>query len=214
VNSSVNELQNALSRVLQVIEQSSQGSTKQDAANDTKNSDNNNTSNIIGGQPASTPIQQPANTGFIKFAPAAQQPQANATPADQVMVQIKNAAEAGQSSIKIQLQPADLGKVTVQMVTGSDGKTGVTITADSRQTLSMLQTEARSLESALRNIGLKTDAGGLNFNLRGQGQNSGNTGGQASYTQVAALGNETEEDFGTINALYQVSVQSGLDIRV
>ena len=133
--------------------------------------DNNASNNALSGVSsvaAGTNAQQTTSSGFVT--PANSTPQANSAILDQVFVQIKSSAATGANQIKIELAPESLGKVEVQMVTGTDGKTGITITADSRQTLAVLQSEARSLESALRDIGLKTDAGGLNFNLRGDGQ--------------------------------------------
>jgi len=136
--------------------------------------------------------------------------------ADQVLVQIRNATSDGASQVKILLEPAELGKVVVQMNTGTDGKTGVTITADNRQTLALLQNEAKSLESALRDIGLKTDTGGLNFNLSGQQQHSQNPGKQQNYTQVAAVtATDDEADYTTMSiGVYPISAVQGLDIRV
>jgi flagellar hook-length control protein FliK len=185
-------------------------SSKTDASSAT-NTANQNTAAASAPQ---TQIQ-PQDSGFAKLLPAASSLQ-NTSATDQVLVQIKSAASTGASTIRIQLDPADLGKVTVQMNTGTDGKTGITITADNRQTLSMLQNEARSLESALRDIGLKTDTGGLNFNLSGQHSNpQQNSGKQANYTQVAAATTADDADYySTATAVYQVAAEQGLDIRV
>ena len=132
-------------------------------------------------------------------------------------MQIKNAVADGASQIKIQLSPEDLGKVTVQLNTDASGKTGITITADNRQTLSMLQSEAKSLETSLRDIGLKTDTGGLNFNLSGQGQQQQNPSGkQPNYTTVDAIGADdaTADYYTTATNIYRLAAQDGLDIRV
>jgi hypothetical protein len=157
-------------------------------------------------------INQSQDTGFTKLVSA---PAATTPVADQVLVQIKNAISDGSSQIKIQLSPADLGKVVVQLTTTSDGKTGITITADNRQTLSMLQNEARALESSLRNIGLKTDTGGLSFNLSGQQQNQQQSGKQGGYTQVANVDTESDADYySAATTVYRLAAQDGLDIRV
>jgi flagellar hook-length control protein FliK len=135
--------------------------------------------------------------------------------ADQVLVQIKSAGADSGSQIKIQLHPEDLGKVVVQMNTDSDGKTGISITADNRQTLALLQNEARSLENALRDIGLKTDTGGLSFNLSGQQHQQQNPNSFGGYTQVAAATTDDDADYYTApTAIYSLGIQQGLDIRV
>lgn len=149
---------------------------------------------------------------MVKFSTAVQ-PQ---TPvSEQVLVQIKNANE-GTSQIRIQLDPANLGKVEVQMNTGSDGKTTITITSDNRQTMAMLQNEAKSLEASLRDVGIRTSDSGLNFNLSqqqgGNNQGSANNGG---YTNVVQASDPDDDiNFGTINASYKLTVNTGLDIRV
>jgi flagellar hook-length control protein FliK len=206
-----NALQSALASANSLLTLT-QGNGKQGASSGSGSSTNNVTAN---NQPV---VPVPTNTtpstpgsDFAKLVNAPAQ-----TPADQVLVQIKNAAANGLSQIKIQLQPEDLGKVTVQLVTTPDGKTGVTVTADSRQTLSMLQSEARSLESALRDIGVKTNSGGMSFNLSSQQGQQQNQGKQGGYTKVAATTaiDDDSDYYGTATAIYRLSAQSGLDIRV
>jgi flagellar hook-length control protein FliK len=62
----------------------------------------------------------------------------------------------------------------------TDGRVSATVTADSKETLDMLQKDARELERALQQAGLETDNASLSFSLRGQqGQ------GQEGDRQVA-----------------------------
>lgn len=207
------ELQQAIARAVDAISQKDILPTQQD------NTDKQDTtSDTIPSVPAiaahtQAPVQ---NTDFIKHV---QQPSPshNTPVVDQVLVQVKNAVSDGSSQIRIQLHPEDLGKVDVQMNTSADGKTTVTISSDNRNTLALLQNEARALQDALRDIGLKTDAGGLNFNLRDSGQDARNSSKQqqGGYTNVAGV-QETDDDYGlsTTGTLYRISVQQGLDIRV
>lgn len=159
------------------------------------------------------------NVQESSFAKIVQQPTPHTPatpPQDQVLVNIKNAVADGLSQIKIQLHPEELGKVEVHLTTSADGKTGISITADNRQTLALLQNEARALQDALRDIGLKTDAGGLNFNLRDSQQDARNSSKQqqGGYTQVAGVEDVEEPGYSTAGALYRLAVQNGLDIRV
>lgn len=191
-------------------------------ASKTGRQDDDSSTNTSGTTPntphaAAQPSHQPQETSFAKtLQQAAPQPQVPVQ--DQVVVQIRNAITDGSSQIRIQLHPEELGKVDVQITTTSEGKTGVTITADNRHTLAMLQNEARALTDSLRDIGLKTDAGSLNFNLRDSQQDARNSSRQqqGGYTQVAGVGETDEEEYGfsTAGALYRLSVQQGLDIRV
>jgi hypothetical protein len=82
----------------------------------------------------------------------------------------------------------------------------------------MLQNEARSLESALRDVGIKANSSGMQFHLGGQQQNQQNAGKQGGYTHVAAATIEDDADFYNTPAgvlqQYSMSVERGLDIRV
>lgn len=89
----------------------------------------------------------------------------NAT--EQVMVQVRKGLKEGNSKIEIRMQPEELGKVHVKIETAHDGASKITVTAERRETLDMLQRDSRSLERALQDTGLKTDSSSLSFNLRG-----------------------------------------------
>lgn len=88
-------------------------------------------------------------------------------PAEQVVVHIQKALAEGGSKMEIQLQPHTLGKVEVRIDTDHDGNSHVTVTVERRDTLEMLQRDARGLERALSDAGLKADSNSLSFNLRG-----------------------------------------------
>jgi len=88
--------------------------------------------------------------------------------AEQVSVQITKALNAGNDRISIQLKPADLGRVDVQMEVSQDGRVTAVVTADNKQTLDLLQKDSRQLQEALHQAGLKADDDSLNFNLREQ----------------------------------------------
>lgn len=199
-----NEFQQVLERLGSIL------APKDDSTADTTAS--NTTTPAV----AHAPQQNVQESSFAKIV---QQPTPHApatAPQEQVLVNIKNAVADGLSQIKIQLNPEELGKVDVHITTSADGKTGVSITADNRQTLALLQNEARALQDALRDIGLKTDAGGLNFNLRDSQQDARNSSKQqqGGYTQVAGIDDIEEPGFSTAGALYRLSVQNGLDISV
>lgn len=140
--------------------------------------------------------------------------QANQPLAEQVMVHIKTAIKDGSSKINIQLHPEDLGKLEIKLHVSADGKTGVTIIADNKDTLAMLQKDASGLERALSDAGLRADAGGLNFNLRG-GKENNSDHSQASSNYQKAL--PEEEEILPTNVLsrsYVVNLAEGLDIKI
>ena len=101
-------------------------------------------------------------------------------PQVQVAVQIAQAVHQGIDQIKIQLHPAELGRVDVRLDVASDGRVAATVVADRPETLEMLRNDLRGLERALQDAGLRSDAGNLSFNLReqhhGQGDLADGTG--------------------------------------
>jgi len=69
--------------------------------------------------------------------------------ADQVGVSINKAVDNGVSEFTIRLNPAEMGNVTVKLQFGDTGLLRATVMADSRETLDLLQRDARGLERAL-----------------------------------------------------------------
>ena len=106
--------------------------------------------------------------------------------AEQVSVQITKALNAGNDRISIQLKPADLGRVDVQMEVGQDGRVTAVVTADNKQTLDLLQKDSKQLQEALQQAGLQVDDDSLNFNLReqGDGQELAGTGDSGANESV------------------------------
>ena len=87
--------------------------------------------------------------------------------AEQVAVNLRQAVSSGADRIEIQLQPADLGAISVKLNVNHDGRVTMVVSADRSDTLNLLQQDAGSLAQALRDAGLQTDSGSLSFNLRG-----------------------------------------------
>ncbi|NDF11978.1 MAG: flagellar hook-length control protein FliK [Proteobacteria bacterium] len=134
-------------------------------------------------------------------------PSHNPTAAEQVSTRISHALRAGESEVSIKLEPAELGKVEVRLnLQHNDGKAMVSVVADEARTLDMLKTDSRSLERALNDAGIKTDAGSLSFNLRGDGSNFmarqdnngfGNNNSPASQSNNSTI-NGTTSSGGTV----------------
>lgn len=134
---------------------------------------------------------------------------------EQVLVHIKTAVRDGSSNIRIQLHPEELGKVDIKLHVGSDGKTAVIVTADNKETLAILQRDAKGLEQALSDAGLKSDAGSLSFNLRGGNQQNES---QQPFNRAAFIPplklEEEPIDLSVISRHYRLDVQEGLDIKI
>jgi len=112
---------------------------------------------------------------------------------DQISIRIaQNLKNGGDNKIEIQLEPAHLGKIQVHISTNQDGRAQVLVLADRQETLEMLQKDARGMERALQDAGVKADSSALNFGLRDQGQGAFAQHNDQHNTPRHALGAESE----------------------
>jgi len=111
---------------------------------------------------------------------------------EQVMLQLNRNAKSGNDQMTLQLNPAELGRVSIKLETSPDGKVQGTVTASNPATLDLLLKDVRSLERALQDAGLRADPGSLQFSLGGQG---GNASGQpANEGSSKSSGNNTTQN--------------------
>ena len=156
------------------------------------------------GQPTATQLAQQADQAHKSAQTQAQQApqQARAPlpqpPVEQVAVRIASMAKDGMDQIRIQLEPADLGRVDVRLHM-QDGAVTATVMADNQDTLDLLQRDSRSLQQALQDAGLKTNSDGLNFSLRDDGRGAPTDDGKGGR-DFAGRGNNGEEGEGLLSA--------------
>ncbi len=140
------------------------------------------------------------------------------TPVGQIAVNITRAIEAGRDQITIRLQPAELGRVEVKLDMAGGSRVNATVTVERPETLELLQRDARALERALADAGLKTDHESLSFNLKGQGRDHRAHADGRPHTGANARpedSDETESD--VVATAVEISAPGGdraLDIRV
>jgi flagellar hook-length control protein FliK len=131
----------------------------------------------------------------------------------QVTVQMAHAIRTGESRIDVALNPAELGRVEIRLDVASDGTTTAHIVAERSDTLDLLKRDASALERALQDSGLRTESGGLSFNLRGDGQR-----GQQQQAAAFAAGRFTsmagDEETPVILRRYAWQSDTGIDIKV
>jgi flagellar hook-length control protein FliK len=115
---------------------------------------------------------------------------------DQIKVSITRAAKAGLDKVTIRLRPEDLGRIDVKLEMSEDHKVRVTVTADNKDTLALLQSDSRALERTLNDAGLRTDSNNLHFSLRGDSdaQHAGDGKGNGKNGQAADNGATDEGD--------------------
>ncbi|HEV2651342.1 MAG TPA: flagellar hook-length control protein FliK, partial [Rhizomicrobium sp.] len=95
-------------------------------------------------------------------------------------VQIATHSDDGQKHFNIRLDPPELGRVDVHMTVDDQGKAQATLSVEKPQTLALLQKDAPELQRQLKDAGLDLSQNGLNFSLRQQQQNAGNSDGNAN----------------------------------
>lgn len=117
-----------------------------------------------------------------------------ASPAEQVAMKIAH-LPSGKQNITVQLDPADLGKVDVKLTWGNDGHAHISIAAENKDTLKMLQNDMGALQRSLADSGIKADASNLQFSMRGQD----------SFAGQFAQGNQQQRNDGGNNAQQQSS---------
>ena len=132
------------------------------------------------GQPAAPPTQISDSSAAGGDKVAGKTVTVHAVPLDQVAVHVTRAAKAGVDRIDIGLMPDNLGRIDIRLDVNRDGHVHALVIADNRETLGLLSADARALQQALQDAGLKADGGSLQFSLRGEhggaGQGSGGTG--------------------------------------
>lgn len=136
--------------------------------------------------------------------------------AEQVHVAITSMKKEDITSITMQLEPADLGRVEIKMDT-IDGRTNLSFVVDKPETLDALSRDARSLERQLQEAGIRADAGSMQFNLRQQPQQqqeqAGLGSGKGRDGRAVAGADDVIAPEGAMTRHYTLNVKEGVDIH-
>jgi chemotaxis protein MotD len=152
------------------------------------------------------------DTGSQSSAPSTVTPDTGA-----LAISVAARSLGGAKQFDIRLDPPELGRVEVRLSIDASGKTQAHMTADQPQTLELLQKDATNLTRALRDAGLDVSQNGLNFSLKGQGQNNGgqngNFGNASRNLSLPAIA-QSIEAAQPINIPYSLLGNARLDIHV
>ena len=122
----------------------------------------------------------------------------------------KGAASGEAKSIRIQLDPPELGRVEVRMEFGKDKTVKAVLTAEKPETFMMLQRDAQLLERALQEAGLEADGNSLSFELAQDNEGFSQDGRHdGSRNKTGRNGNEGEEEIIETTMTWQVDPDSG-----
>jgi flagellar hook-length control protein FliK len=166
-----------------------------------------------GGADASQAIKTPASS------PSDGLSRADApVPLQAVAVEIGMRAMRGSKEFSIRLDPEDLGRIDIKLEISEAGEVQAKLMVDRVETLQLLQRDAKTLERAFDQAGLKSNPDGLQFSLRDPGQQrDGQNNQQSERTKL----NSSDKDILGIEETpamrafrYTSPATSGLDIRI
>jgi len=128
-----------------------------------------------------------------------------------VAATLQRVAKAGEdTTLKLRLDPPELGRVEVKMSVDKNNMTKIVLSAEKPETFMMLQRDAHILERALQDAGLSTDNGNLSFELAqdngGFNDNNQNRSGGTGYA-----GEASDDDEQTI--LIETKMDWSIDPR-
>ncbi|PZO04554.1 MAG: hypothetical protein DCF30_00245 [Hyphomicrobiales bacterium] len=95
------------------------------------------------------------------------------TPLHVLPIEIGLRALAGARQFDIRLDPGELGRVDVNLSISDDGEVTARMVVDRVETLHLLQRDARTLERAFEQAGLKPSDAGVDISLRDPSDQSG-----------------------------------------
>ncbi len=93
-------------------------------------------------------------------------------PVHALAVTIAARASQGATRFDIRLDPAELGRIDVQLTVDREGQVKSKLVVEKQETLDLLQRDQRNLERALAQAGVQTSEGSLEFSLKDQGGQS------------------------------------------
>ncbi len=137
-------------------------------------------------QAATNPAAPPASLIQPPKPEGAQAHLAKAIPPSAVPIEIGLRALQGAREFQIRLDPAELGRVEVRLEIGDDKSVSAKVVVDRVETLHLLQREAKTLERAFEQAGLKSSDSGIDISLRDHGQQSNQQRGEAFTDEFGA----------------------------
>jgi len=141
-------------------------------------------------------------------------------PLGAVPIEIGLKALAGVNHFQIRLDPAELGRIDVNLEIDTDGTIKARLTVDRVETLTLLQRDARTLERAFEQAGLKPSDSGVDLSLRDQGRDDRRgppeNGGRDNAPAHARAGGESETNRPQAAVVHQTIWRgaAGVDVRI
>jgi flagellar hook-length control protein FliK len=137
-------------------------------------------------------------------------------PLQAIAVEIGMRAMRGSKEFSIRLDPEDLGRIDIKLEISEAGQVQAKLVVERVETLQLLQRDAKTLERAFDQAGLKTNPDGLQFSLRDPGQQGRQNGQQDDKPAFASKDKYSPviDEIALRPAIYQTATRGGLDIRI
>jgi flagellar hook-length control protein FliK len=153
------------------------------------------------------------NIALVRFQSEAAPP--NATPFEQISIQIKKLHKAKKGEINLQLNPQDLGRVDISLKNDADNNMVVKVAAELFDTYELLKNDKASLERILHEAGIKMNDSSLQFSHQGKEQqknekNIGFAGGNTTNEPIIDKASEEIMQSSIIN----LTATMGINIKV
>ena len=104
---------------------------------------------------AETPLFEGVETAPIKVAEAPERTEETADVQQQVVQKLSDLLENGETKLQIQLEPVELGKLTIELTRSADGTLNILLDAENLQTRSLLEKSIGTLQDTLIDRGQK-----------------------------------------------------------
>jgi flagellar hook-length control protein FliK len=135
-----------------------------------------------------------------------------------VPIEIGIKASQGVKRFDIRLDPYELGRIDVKLEIDSDGEVTANLVVDRVETLNLLQRDARTLERAFEQVGLRSSEGSINMSLRDPGTDQRGTNsdsdGRQNHGQGRTRGAGADIDDTTIQQVKFRRGGVGVDLRI
>ena len=184
------------------------GSSAQGSNSQGSNSD----ASLNNGFSQSLPGQSASNSNAARGSASSSFTTASSFVREQVFVNIQRAVEGKVESLTVKLRPELLGRIEIRLDGDAAGRLQIVVLAERSETLDLLQRDARQLEQALQDAGIRTQDQGLQFGLKGQG--NAQTEGEAQRQGETASSDTTsgaEADDGEGGELGEETLSSVVD---
>ena len=125
------------------------------------------------------PLFKDVETAPIKVAEAPERAEKAPDVEQQVVEKLTNVLENGETKVEIQLDPAELGKLTIELTRSADGTLSILMNAENSQTRGLLERHIGSLQETLSDRGQQNVQ--ITVNQGAETQRQGNQENQEQY---------------------------------